>query len=73
MAYQCGLFNAKVILVEEQHWYYLTYNWGNKGESYFSQRLHIQMYKSKLYYFCHIIVVTFIEWNLYMNVIDIID
>ena len=27
-----GFFNAKAILVEEQHWYYLTQNWGrDKG------------------------------------------
>ena len=25
-----GLFNAKVILVEEQQWYYLTNSWGDK-------------------------------------------
>ena len=24
----CGLFNAKVILVEEQQWYYLNHSWG---------------------------------------------
>ena len=26
-----GLLSAKVIFVEEQQWYYLTHNWGNKG------------------------------------------
>ena len=26
-----GLFNAKVILEEEQQWYYLIHNWGDKG------------------------------------------
>ena len=26
-----GLFNPKAILVEKQKWYYLTYNWRDKG------------------------------------------
>ena len=26
-----GLFNAKAIFVKEQHWYYWTQDWGNKG------------------------------------------
>ena len=35
MAYQlCGLFKTKAILVEEQQWYYLTYNWGGKWKNY---------------------------------------
>ena len=32
MAYQpCWLFNAKVIILEEQWWYYLTHSWEDKG------------------------------------------
>ena len=27
----CGLFNANVILVEEQLWYDLTHSWEDKG------------------------------------------
>ena len=33
----CGLFNTKVIFVEEQQWYYLTNSWEDKEVHTFSK------------------------------------
>ena len=44
MAYNLhGIFNAKVILLDEQSWYYLTYNWQIRCETNFSRVLKPKM------------------------------
>ena len=39
----CGLFNAKIIFVEEQQWYYLTHSLGDKIVHAFSKRTDLKV------------------------------
>ena len=38
-----GLVNSKAILIEEQQWYYLTYDWRDKVVHAFSKNISLKM------------------------------